>query len=207
MRRLVVVTVLMILALGSATPARASSVTVSRFYEASLVADALFDGFDASGCVETSTDVFAIDGRIALGGSINRVREVDLFIDAYDTCSGTDVFVASGQAALGPGAFHIDTRLTSASLHATITADDVINGGTVPITISAEWTGIGDVRRAVETTHTVQPGFVLIERINGLFRTATLTASISDGTTEFAGGDPVSAGLRNVKSGEVSVVH
>jgi hypothetical protein len=200
-----------LLALTLALPCRSAAAPAQtiHFRFQGLSADAFFDSFDVTGCVETDAGVSAVDGRIKMmGGGPEVTSSAFVFISQYDNCSQTVLLNAFGSATLPAGAFQIDKKLTSATLHTSVDVFDSVSGTTFPTDISLSWTGTGPI--SAEHNHFIfrTPGFRENETFSGKFNPATASGSVTAGGTNFSPSPAVSsADLDDVKEGNLDVLH
>ena len=202
MKRVVLALLVALAVLLPTTPALAASDVFHTSFKGQFVR-ALFDRIDASGCIQTFVDVFAIDRKDKIDGPPAVTSEAVVFIDVVDQCAPARLVSAIGSAI--PDDFVMQS-LDSATLDTSIEMFDFVSGTTFTVDVSVTWTGVGDPSRTQDHSQTHSPGFKLISRSDGTFRDSTAGGTVSDGTTNFTPNPAFAASLAEVKSGEVTVV-
>jgi hypothetical protein len=86
---------------------------------------------------------------------------------------------------LAPDEFQIDQQLTAASLTATIEVPDVVSGSSFSVAVSVRRAGFGDTFSQDDRFHLKEPGFKVNFHLDGTFRQASASGTVSDGTTNF----------------------
>ena len=69
------------------------------------------------------------------------------------------------------------------------------------------WTGFGETEREKNRFQFLVSSFSFKSRFDGVFREASASGTISDGTTDYATFPSDFAELSSIKSGEVDVTH
>lgn len=170
------------------------------------IADARFDSFDESGCVVTFATVYLVTstGHAAFGKeriplSPNEAG-VDVVIAQYQLCQGwpTPVWAKHGEALVYRPAFGWDgDGLSSATLDAPIEVCDVdlVTGGCVPGTahnalVDLTWEGVGETTQYAgpAQVNLGLPYDVSVFSGAGAARSAYVSGSVIDGTTDYAAG-------------------
>jgi hypothetical protein len=172
-----------------------------------LTADAVFDSFDASGCIDTFVFVTGTNGRILMPGGPQVTSSAAVSISQFDFCTSTDLLEAFGFISLPAGAFQIDKKLTSATLNTTVAVTDFISSATFNVDLSISWTGSGGL--TVSKNHNLlrQAGLMINETFSGSFRQGTASGSVTGNGTNFSPLATVFADLTDVKQGQLVVVH
>jgi hypothetical protein len=207
--RLLTVVGLALVLLALALPARAAGAETLHVKFKGLTAQAEFSS--TQGCVQTDVYVLASDGEFKTdpgGPAAASVAEVYLF--QTDICTQTRLLGGFGFAELAPDAFQIDEEFTAATLTATIEWSDFESGTSFPVHISMRWTGFGDTFSRDERYRREDPPGVWVNfHLNGTFRQATASGTVSDGTTNFTP-EPalLTEGTRlgSIKVGEVDII-
>lgn len=208
MKRLMLALVLMLSMLVTALPAHAAGAATFHFNFAGQFAEAYFSSLDSSGCIATSADISAVDGRIKMEGSPKSLTSsAAIFISQFDTCTETLLLAADGFTELAADAFQIDKQVTAARLNTTIEIFDFVSGTSFPVDISVRWTGTGNTSTERHHDQIKAPGFTVNSRFSGTFRDATAASIISDGTTNFTPAPAGFADMASVKSGDVVISH
>lgn len=199
-----------LLGLALALPCRSDAAPGQTFHFQfkGLSADAFFDSFDGTGCVETSAEITPFNDRSKMGGSGPEVfSAVSVSLFQYDSCSQTALFSAFAFVNLPAGAFQIKQNLSSATLNTTIDVFDGISGTTFPVDISISWTGTGPITASHEHFIFRAPGFRQNFHLNGKSNPATASGSVTVGGTNFTPSPSTSAVLVDVKQGVLDVQH
>jgi hypothetical protein len=192
---LVALAALAVLLLWPSTAQAATQVNQYRFQGST--AEASFRSTD--GCIQTGAYVSASEVR-----SNPSQSTAYIYVYQYDNCTGVGYHAADGSATLPPGAFTIDSRLTTASLVTSIPVYDYITGVSGTVTANLSWAGSGELYSNRFTSQTRTPSFLMTETRSGSFRYSSVTGSVSDGTFEYGGTEDYSS-LSSVKSGQVGL--
>jgi len=201
MKRVILPLVVALAVLLPTTPVLAATEVFHSSFKGQFVR-AIFDSVDASGCIQTFVDVFAIDRKDKVDGPPTVTSEAVVFIDVVDLCASTRLISAFGSGF--PDDF-VMLSLDSATLDTAIEMFDFVSGTTFTVDVDMTWTGVGDPSRTQDHSQVHSPGFKLISRFDGTFRNATADGTVSDGTTNFTSDTAFAASLDFVKSGEISV--
>jgi len=192
-----------------ATSVTASASTVDQFSMAGSGADAVF-----STCTTLpAPDQVCTDTRISVANQITRANgstspgttlSIDVF--KYGMDSSGSFFFVSDTAGFGLASMSIDSRLTKASASAAIPvitcfADGTCTDGTM--TVSASWSGQGDLRHDIVNFHFSKGDLSGNSHFNGFVRSATATVTVNGS----GAGDFVFADMFNVKSVDVLICH
>jgi len=145
----------------------------------------------ASGCVLLNVDA----SRIKRGRELEQVISVSLFRSASVAGCGAGPaleLLASGQASQFD--LDIEPRLTGARLKATVPLAIEASGGTVPFDLSVAWTGVSGPLYP-EGRRSFEPG---VAHVHGYSRAATVSATLTDGTTDYVAAAFQSEGVLTV---------
>jgi hypothetical protein len=123
----------------------------------------------------------------------------------FDNCTGATLLAAFGQATLTDQAFQVNRELTSATLNATLQVTDVVAGSTSNVDVDLTWTGTGQLTRESDRFHLRAPGSIFQSRLNGTFRGAQASGSVSLGGVNLATQLSIFAQIASVKSGSVTI--
>ena len=165
-----------------------------------------FSNTDPSGCIVTDVFVFAAEEVLKTPhGPADASPRSTLQISQYDTCTDTLLLAADGSTALAGSDLQVANKLKSATLDTTINVFDQVSNTSFDVTVNLNWAGTGDLIRDNQNFQIRSPGCIVNLRMHGTFRSAEASGSISDGTTEFAPGSSVEAGMFSVKNGSVTV--
>jgi hypothetical protein len=128
--------------------------------------------------------------------------------DTSTPCGRTLLMDAFGSVSLADQDFQIDRQLTSAALNPiTIPVQDSVSGGTFNIEVAMSWTGFGETAREKNRSQLLVSSLSFKSRFEGVFREASASGTISDGTTNYATFPLDFAELDSIKSGEVDITH
>jgi hypothetical protein len=172
----------------SMASAAASPLVASTGLRGPLV-NAVFDGTDPSGCVETDVFVSANTGteQDHPGSAAYGVASVSIY--QYDACTDTTLLQAVGlNDALRPGEFQVSKQLDRASLNSTINVMDIDTGNSFDVDVNVAWTGTSDITRNHSNTNDIYPGCHIIDRWKGSGRDAVASGVVTDGIMNFAPG-------------------
>jgi hypothetical protein len=163
------------------------------------------------GCVQTVVRVLASDGEFKTdpgGPAAASAGEVYLFQN--DLCTQTTIFDGFGFAMLEPDEFQIDEEFTEATLTMTIEVSDDTAGRTIPLDVSVAWNGYGDTFTDDTRFRESTPGLRVNFHLDGIFREATASGTVTDGTTNLTP-EPARTGygtrLGFIKVGEVDITY
>ena len=205
--RFVTGTLSLLLALAAlASTGRAAE--VFRYHENGLVADAIFDGFDESGCVETtvlSSSEYAPKVQSPPGPGTQWTGTV-LAISKFDYCTQTLLMDAVGGDDYPPDFnFQVDPTLGSASLSVPITIYDSVSAQFLNMTVQLSWTSSGPMTLESDINNWTSPGITISSRLNGTCRWAQAVGTVSDGITNFTPNPSVWGRVFRVKIGSLYV--
>jgi hypothetical protein len=161
---------------------------------------------DETGCISTYTNV-GVGDTVAhtQPGAPAEYIGAWVGIYTYDWCQGIWPTNMNGNVMLSDGQFTIDKKLNQATLNATIPVYDEQTGITKYLDVNLTWTGIGDIERINNTVTINEPGFKYTSHLNGQFRQARVSGSISDGTTNYTAGQSLSAQIHAAKIRQIIV--
>jgi len=208
--RLLTVVSLALGLMALALPARAAGAETRHVQFQGLTAQAEFSS--TQGCVRTRAYVLATDGRVKTDpGGPEAASGAEVYLFQEDVCTQTRLLGGFGFVELAPDAFQIDKEFTAATLTATIEWSDFESGTSFPVHISMRWTGFGDTFSDDERYRREDPPGVWVNfHLNGTFRQATASGTVSDGTTNFTPEPALLTGntrLGLIKVGEVDITH
>lgn len=207
--RLLTVVSLALVLLVLALPARAAGAETLHVSFKGQTAQAEFSS--TQGCVQTVVYVLASDGLAKTDpGGPEAASAGEVYVFQEDVCTQTQLVDAFGLAVLAPDEFQIDTQFTTATLIATIEVSDFTSGISFPVHVSVSWTGFGDTFSQDDRFHVKTPGFKVNFHLDGTFRQATASGTVSDGTTNFTPEPALltaNTRLGSIKVGEVDIIH
>lgn len=146
-----------------------------------------------SGCVTTSVFVSA-DIR---SGAIPSAPDASpsgaqVALTRADTCEKRTILTASGAVAFDGGELDVNGNPRSARLRVVIPATDPVSGTVLQIEVDLAWQGVGPVARGSGSPGPPQAN---APRVRTRYREATLTGTVTDGTTAFAPGPAAVASM------------
>ena len=93
----------------------------------------------------------------------------------------------------------------SATLDTNVQCFDFDRGVSFVVAADVTWTGIGEVERQTTNTHLETVNGRIHAKFKGLSRSASMTGSVSDGSTNFIANATGTGGIRNDTSAEVII--
>ena len=189
------------LAIAFPDMARAKTTIVSFAFKG-VRASSLFESDSPDGCIHRVTQVFLTEARGEDSTSGRFSGPVaDVYAGALDSCAAKSLYFEFGEVVLSPDQFTIDHTLASASLKVTVPVKDQVSGTTINLDVDLTWIA----NTAPETMKLVQTvvffdGTKELDRSFSTFREATVSGTVSDGTTNFTP-DPASGVLQDTKNG------
>jgi hypothetical protein len=189
-------------------PRVAHAQRVEVFNAKDRLADAQFTSFDSTGCIRTDVVVFAGSSKIKDTGSPLDVEPmVNVTYAVGDVCN--QVLLRSGFGSTNVTNFQMDSGLVAAHASATVPAGDDQHGTTIYLYVNLDWSGFGDITTLRLKDHFDTPSSSVNFRAKGNFREATVSGSVSDGTTNFTPADAtpgwLSAELQVVSQASVTI--
>jgi len=171
------------------------------------------------------TDVFVFASQYSSQQRSDRYTESGAYVGIYQYRLGQEVcYEYDGQqycyneyvplqaffgyTTTGSEAFQTQGRLEGASLHATITGYNYLSEtpSTQTITISVDWTGVGEYSSGNSNYHYRSSNYMYNGHYVGFYRQASVTASIS-GDINMNLGNSIYGSLYNAKAGYVDVTN
>jgi hypothetical protein len=176
--------------------ALASPVTLGAPEQTVAVKHVLLASFSVvapSTCVTTSVFVSA-DTSVGTAPSDPRYSPpgVQVALTRVDTCAKRTLLSASGSVAFDGDELEMIGDLEGARLRATVPATDAATGATILARIDLVWKGDGPVETSSGSPAPPGPGPM---PIGSRFREATVSGSVSDGTTRFVPGPSAVASM------------
>ena len=171
-------------------------------------AEADFNEISPDGCIQTSFHL-TVSEDVTTTPPDPRVsgKTAFAYLNQYDACNNVYVLALTGFAST------VDfqaTRVTQATLDATVEADDG-NGNIIPMVVQLSWQGIGGTATSIQDDFFRSPAEVMHSKFTSISRQATVTGSITVGTTVFtlpgdgAGDETVTALLYYVQQGTLEL--
>ena len=168
-------------------------------------ANALFSDYDGIGCVVNEVYIFAGENvshtpparRAGMSEALVQIAE-------YDLCAQELLSLKQGYTLLPDSAFQVANKIESATLAAMIEVLDEL-GEPSHVTINLTWTATGPIVRTKSSSYTHAPDCKINTHYNGTQRVASVSGSISDGTTEFTTLPLIFANIGTDKAGEITI--
>ena len=187
-RRAVTILSLGLLVLSPFSVATAASGLVTVENLRGPLINAFFSSTDPSGCIETDTFVTAnrpTDQQLPGRGTTTGIGAVDVF--EYNACTDTSLLQAVGQTdTLTAAEFQVSRQLDWATLHATITVQNIDTGATFDVAVNVALVGTSDIHRDTSNTNDRYGGGChVLNRWKGSGRDADASGTVSDGVTNF----------------------
>lgn len=158
------------------------------------------------GCIQTVLQVFAAEQAFK---SPSTPRDAGSFafvsILQFDNCTGEFLMDAFGSNSISASELQISKKLDLATLNTTVTVVDQLTNTAFDVYVDVTWTGDGPLLKDMVRQHSNDPGCMINYHTKGTFRPADVSASVSDGTTDFAAGAEAGGEIFSVKVGSVTV--
>ena len=154
------------------------------------------------GCVVTNVDISAIEFSTNSSSSPpSSGTFVGVGVTQVDTCQNVLLLNLVASQAVPGHPFNESDSLTSASLGTiTLDATDSVSGATLPLTVSFDWMGVGDITTTRQSTHVRDPQC----HLNGVSdlsrRDADASGLLSFGDTVLSLAGPVLADMGTEKT-------
>jgi hypothetical protein len=190
---------------GAVLDAGASTTTLQMRLKG-VAADAAFEAVDGSGCIVT--DVFVAGQQVrAKNTPVPNGASASVEVTEFDQCTSTALVDASGQASLAAGAFTVDSKLTAASLMASVPVTDIFTSNTFTVDLAVAWTGTGPAVTSKSHVQQKTAGFKIIDNFHGTRREATTNGTVSQGGTPLVSGDALFGEMISANEGTIQVTH
>ena len=144
------------------------------------------------GCIYSNVSVMASTGQYAT-----------LSIERIDYCTWTWLGSLPGSAAIDKNSFQMDQQLNSAYLQINIPVTDWYTGVASNFAVDLTWTGSGELLKGKTRNQYQSPTCKYTYTSSGSSRNATISGSISDGSTEYLNSATATGSLQSVKSGDM----
>ena len=169
-----------------------------------LGADAYFVSTDPSGCIVTEVLVFATQHYFqSPPGKGMREPFVSLGIFQNNVCTGTQLFLASGGTTTNIDLQVDRKKLSWATVSAVVPVYEDVSQRFMDLYVDLAWTAVGPRRNQNWHDHFKFPGCHIMFRSSGIFRSAEVSGSVSDGITNFAPDTASFANILSTRSGTV----
>jgi hypothetical protein len=195
-----VITLLVVFALPSG-----ASTTVLQARLKGAAAAAQFESVDGSGCIVT--DVFVQGQQVKQSKNSGVLGGATAFVSVseFDQCTFLDLVEAAGQASLPAGAFQIDSKLTAASLVASVDVTDLFTSNTFTVDLNVAWTASGAATTTKSHFQQKSGGFTIIENNHDSSVDATANGTITQGGATLVSGDALFATMFNANDGSIQI--
>jgi hypothetical protein len=162
--------------------------------------------FSSEGCLETVMQVFTAE-NVSKGPSTPKTAATTAFVSIFqfDACTGDVLLDAFGFNTISASELQISKKIESATLNTTVTVTDQVTNNTFDVFVDLTWTGSGPLRKDSTHQHSNTPGCKINFRVKGSFRSAEVSGSVSDGTTDFTQGASLTAEIFSVKVGSLTI--
>lgn len=144
--------------------------------------------YNSVGCIDTNTSINVADMTTKVGGPPTESAVLFLNIWQWDTCNFTILRNIFETVSLDPNDLIGSKKLDGATLVTNVTAYDYVTSSDVELTLSIDWVGDGDVFHGQYQDRNWFGGQLISTRANGSVRSATISGTVSDGTTDYAAG-------------------
>ena len=169
-----------------------------------LGTDAYFYSTDSSGCLVTQVLIFASQHYFqSPPGPGSAGPFVSLNIYQYDECTGTQILYATGGTTTDLN-LQVDKKLRWATLSATVNVYEGVSQSFKDMYVDLTWTATGPRTHQGFHEHRKSPCHMMW-RSSGIFRTAEVSGSVSDGITTFALENTLVAEIFSTKSGNLVI--
>lgn len=166
-----------------------------------LSADATFESYDPTGCVNTQVAVFVRGAKVDGNGSSSDKARVHLVITVLDECEDVGLLKAEGKAQLKDGEFRYNPLLRWATLNTTISMSVYKSEEKFDTTVALAWSGVEPSVSA--DTSTVPEQLGRFERMSApvrrTLRLAEASGTISNGTDNFTPEPSIDASISRVR--------
>jgi len=188
--------------------ARVSTTAVDRFrFQLRRVgAEALFERSDPTGCVVTDVNVLGAEDAVKQGpGKPTTGPFALVVIFEVDFCAQQilrDIFGFTSDVVFQANR----TKLTEASLQATITAVDNVSGAEVPVEVDVAWSGTGELISQSDRFRFKTPSTLASQWFKGTFRDAAASGSVVVDGENLATDAVLFADIFRLRTGDFQIV-
>ena len=156
------------------------------------------------GCIYSNVSVMASTQTVKSStGGTSTGQYATLSIDRYDNCTWSWLGSLSGSAAIDKNSFQMDKQLNNAHLQINIPVSDWNTGVASNFTVDLTWTGSGELLKGKTRNQYQSPTCKYTYTSSGSSRNATISGSISDGSTEYLNSATATGSLQSVKQGDM----
>jgi hypothetical protein len=162
---------------------------------------ATFEG--TTSCTVTDIFVFANANFTRSGAATQTSTMVNLSTEVYNSC--TQSFSEGFGQSFNPTVQSSGTLTVQGTVDVqTFNSDGTTS--TTTYTVDLTWKGFGKSSRQVDSSHFQSPGFITQSHFTGTTQSALVTGTLSDGTTNFAGGSPTFGESLGADSGTFVII-
>ena len=151
---------------------------------------AFFHSMDDSGCIDT---------RVGIETGADYLHSIS--VAQLDRCQGQLIMEAYGNKPLTKSEFHYTGKLGSATLQTTVQLTDFERNLTFDVRVDLKWTGVGEINEYHDhQNYSPSPGCQINSQIWEQYRSASVSGTVSDGTTNFTPEPTTSADMQFTKT-------
>jgi hypothetical protein len=150
-------------------------------------ADATFESYDPTGCINTEVAVFVRGAKVDSSGSASEQTRIHLEVTVLNECEDIALLKAEGKAKLREGEFRVSPDLRSAALNAAVQMSVFGSEEKFYATVALTWTSVeaaisADVGTVPEELGRFEKTSAPVRRI---LRLAEASGTIANGTDNF----------------------
>ena len=151
---------------------------------------AIFHSTDDSGCIDT---------WVVIETGAEYLHSISVTLQ--DTCQGQLIMEAFGNKPLTKSEIRYTGNLGSTRLKTTVQLTDFERNLTFDVWVDLKWTGTGEINEYHQhQNYSPFPGCHINEQVWGQYRSASVSGSVSDGTTNFTPQPTTSADMEFTKT-------
>lgn len=134
---------------------------------------AFFHSVDDSGCIDT---------RVSIETGVDFLQSISVV--QYDLCEGLTIFDGYGNKPLDKSETHYTGNLGSTTLKTNVQVTDFQRSLTLNLWVDVTWTGVGEINEYHDhRKYSPSPGCDVNFHVWGKYRSARVSGTVSDGTT------------------------
>lgn len=151
---------------------------------------AIFQSMDDSGCIDT---------RVVIETGAEYLNSIS--VTQHDICQGQLIMEAYGNKPLTKSEIRYTGNLGSTRLKTTVQLTDFVRNLTFDVQVDLKWTGTGQINQYHQhQNYSPFPGCHINQQIWGQYRSARVSGTVSDGTTNFTPQPTTSADMQFTKT-------
>jgi hypothetical protein len=151
---------------------------------------AFFHSVDDSGCIDT---------RVSIETGADYLASISIV--QHDRCQGQLIMEAYGNKPLKKSEIHYTGNLGSTTLRTNVQVTDFQRNLTLSIRVDVTWTGVGEINEVHDHQNfSPSPGCHVNYQHWGKYRSASVSGTVSDGTTNFTPEPTTSADMQFTKT-------